>query len=183
MLPEVPYSVYGVQHMNGHNMDTALDRIVESFYRYYDVNLVDPAFPFHVEAVYRGKDMQYMLIERAKVFETENYEYVYFYKTANLTKELFDKLDKAAWEDGMNRVTPHSNHRSSDVTLVIVAESMDPECEAIVKKAKHHISYNFGFQGYSAFRLVVCDLSRGNILSNRRGSDLKKTVSNILSAT
>ena len=160
----------------------ALDRIVASFHRYYDVNTTDPVYPFHVEATYRGKDMQYMLVKKAKVFETENYEYVYFYKTEFLNPELFRILEETAWTDGMRRVVPHENHRSSDVTLVIVADSVDPECQTMVKKAKHHQSYSFGFQGYSAFRLVVCDLSNGGVLSNRRGSDLKKTVNNILSS-
>ena len=158
----------------------ALDRIVASFYRYYDVNTTDPIEPFHVEAVYRGMDQQYMLVKKAKVFEIENYEYVFFYKTDRLTKDLYEELEEKAWADGMKRTHPHSNHRSSDVTLVIVADSLDPDCEAVVKKASKHVSYKFGFHGYSTLRLVVCDLSRGNVLSNRRGSDLKKTVTNIL---
>ena len=159
-----------------------LDRVVASFRRYYDVNTTDPIAPFHVEAVYRGKDMQYMLVKKAKVFETENYEYVYFYKTDLLTKDNYEMLEEAAWNDGMKRVFPNSNHRSSDVTLVIVADSIDPECEAITKKANRHQSYKFGFHGYSSYRLVVCDLSKVSVISNRRGSDLKKTVSNILSS-
>ncbi len=159
-----------------------LDRIVASFYRYYDVNTTDPIEPFDVEATYRGKDMQYMLVKKAKVFETENYEFVYFRKTENLSEELFHMLEEAAWGDGMKRVVPHENHRSSDVTLVIVADNVEPACEPLIKKAKRQQSYSFGFQGYSAFRLVVCDLSKGSVLSNRRGSDLKKTVNNILSS-
>ncbi len=159
---------------------SVFDSVVSSFYRYYDVNTQDPVEPFHVEATYRGMDMQYMLVKKAKVFETENYEYVYFYKTDFLTKELYDMLEERAWADGMSRTHPHQNHRSSDVTLVIVADAIDPECENKAKKAKRHQSYNLGFHGYSAFRLVVCDLSNGNVLSNRRGSDLKKTVSSIL---
>lgn len=161
-------------------IDTALDSIVASFNRYYDINHEDPLFPFHVEATYRGKEMQYMLVKKAKVFETESYEFVYFYKTQTLTKDLYEKLDAVAWEDGLKRANPHENHRNSDVTLVIIAENMDPECKDIVKKAKHHVSYSFGFQGYSVFRVVVCDLSGGIVLSNRRGSDHRKTVSNIL---
>lgn len=159
-----------------------LERIVQSFHRYYDVNTTDPIIPFHAEAVYRGRDMQYMLVKKAKVFEMENYEFVYFYKTDYLTIDAYERLEEAAWADGMNRVSPNSNHRSSDVTLVIVADSMDPECEAIAKKASRHISYKFGFHGFSSFRLVVCDLSREAVISNRRGSDLKKTVGNILSS-
>ena len=164
------------------DIHAALDNIVASFNRYYDVNKIDPIEPFHVEAVYRGRDMQYMLIKKAKVFETENYEYVYFYKTDNLDRETYDALEEAAWADGLKRVNPHQNHRSSDVTLVIVAGSVDGECDKIIKSAKRHKSYSYGFQGYSAYRLVVCDLSKGSVLSNRRGSDLKKTVNNILSA-
>lgn len=159
-----------------------LEKVVASFHRYYDVNTTDPPAPFHVEAVYRGKDMQYVLIKKAKVFETENYEYVYFYKAEYLDQATFSMLEEAAWNDGMRRVQPHENHRSSDVTLVIIADSMDPEMDLVIKKSKRQQSYKYGFHGYSAFRLVVCDLSRGTVLSNRRGSDLKKTVGNILSS-
>ena len=159
-----------------------LDRIVASFHRYYDVNTTDPPEPFHVEAVYRGKDTQYVLIHKAKVFETENYEYVYFYKTEYLDREAYAYLEEMAWSDGMSRVKPHENHRTSDVTLVIIADSIEPGIESEIKRAKRHLSYRFGFHGYSSLRLVVCDLSTGSVFSNRRGSDLRKTVGNILSS-
>ena len=159
---------------------TAMERIVDSFHRYYDVNTEDPIKPFHVEAVYRGIDQQYLLTKRARIFEVENYEYVYFYKTDRLTKALYDELEDKAWTDGIGRTHPHSNHKSSDITLVIVAENVDSDCERIIKNTNRHVSHKFGFHGYSAFRLVVCDLSNGSILSNRRGSSLRRTVTNIL---
>ena len=157
----------------------AMKKLVAAFHAYYDVNYEDPLPPFSAEAVFRLHDEQYFLVKKAKVSEADINEFVYFGEVDELTPEAYSELETIAWEDGLKRADPKPNHRSSDVTLVIVAESVTPESQKVVKKSKHHVSYKFSFHGWSTYRVVVYDLSRGTILYNRRGEELKKVFDNI----
>ena len=157
----------------------AIKKLVSAFHAYYDVNMEDPIPPFYAEAVFRLHDEQYILVKKAKVSEVDSTEFVYFAEEGELTPERYLELDTIAWEDGLSRAKPKANHRNSDVTLVIVAESVTDEARKVIKKAKHHVSYKFSFHGWSTYRTVVYNLSGGNILYNRRGEELKKVFSNI----
>ena len=90
-----------------------------------------------------------------------------------------DALDAAAWERGLSFVKPHSAHRNSDVTLIILAEHIPPEVMAEVKKRRHYQSYRFGLQGWSNYSLVALETSSGTLACNRQGQSLKKLFRNI----
>ncbi len=162
-----------------HDIHSILEKALDVYRGYYDVNHIDPIEPFHAEAIFRLHNEQYFLVKKARIAEADSYEYAFFYKTDYLTPELIEQLDKAAWDEGMRRARPQENHKNTDVTLFIVAKEIPENCKAAIKKAKHYQSYKFGFHGFSAFRLVVYDVSEGKALYNRRGSDLKRFVSGI----
>lgn len=167
------------QRVSTERTAAAIKRIVSAFHAYYDVNDVDPIEPFSAEATFRLHDEQYFLIKKAKVSEVDTNEFVYFGEAGDLTEEQYRVFENIAWEDGLRRADPKPNHRNSDVTVVLVAERVGEECEQAIKKSKHHVSYKFSFHGWSTYRVVVYDLSRGKILYNRRGQELKKVFDNI----
>ena len=82
--------------------------------------------------------------------------------------------------EGLAKAVPKANHRSSDVTLVILAGSVTPEAARAAKKRKRSKTYKFGFWGYSHFRLVVYDLSADTCVSNSMGASHKKATCNIV---
>ena len=166
-------------HYSTEKTKASLDRIIKSFHAYYDVNDEDPIPPFSAEATFRLHDEQYIFVKKAKVSEVDSNEFIYFAEAGALTEEIYKEFETIAWEDGLRRADPKANHRNSDVTVVVVAESIAPEVEQVVKKSKHYISYKFGFHGWSAYRAVAYDLSREKIIFNRRGGELKKVFSNI----
>lgn len=161
------------------DLDAAFERVMTAYNSYYDLNRVDPLEPFDAEAVFRIHDEQYILIKNAKVSEADSNEFVYFAKTNELSEKEFSELENTAWEDGLLRARPKTNHRNSDVTVVILAESVLKEAEAAIKKSKKYKSYKLGIHGWSAHRVVCYDLSRHKLLYNRRGEELKEIFSNI----
>ena len=171
LMGKAPYST--------EKTSAALAKAIKSFHAYYDVNDEDPIPPFSAEATFRLHDEQYFLVKKAKVSEIDCNEFMYFAEAGELTPELYGEFERIAWEDGLKRADPKENHRSSDVTVVIMAEEVGPEAEKAIKKSKHYVSYKFGFHGWSAYRAVVYDLSREKIIYNRRGGELKKVFSNI----
>ena len=157
----------------------AINKLTAAFHAYYNVNTVDPLEPFSAEATFSLHNEQYLLVKAARVSQMDSFEFVYFGETETLTEELYHMFENAAWEDGLKRTKPGVYHRNSDVTCVIVAESVDPEAAKAIKRSKHHKSYKFSFNGWSTYRAVTYDLSKGEILYNRRGTELKKVFSNI----
>ena len=151
-----------------------LDKLLRAYAAYYDVNRKHPAPPFAAEAAFRSHTEQYFLVRRARLAEAESNEYVYFALEENLTTPLLRALDGAAWNAGTAHITPHKDHRNSDVTLLILASTVEPDAAALIPKLKHYQSYLFGFQGWSHFRLAAVSADTGKIYCNHQGKTLSK---------
>ena len=162
------------------NVQEALDKLLPSFRRYYNVKTEDVAAPFVAEAVFQSHNEQYFLIKSARISEANSNEFAYVYTAESLNAEELKNLDQCAWEQGTANVQPNYYHRSTDVALIIIAERIDEEAKKLMKKLNHSKSYQFGLKGYSNYRLVALELSTGMVIHNRQGQNLKKLVSNII---
>ena len=162
------------------NAQEALEKLLPSFKRYYNVKTEDVAAPFVAEAVFQSHNEQYFLIKSARISEANSNEFAYFYTADSLNAEKLKELDQCAWERGLKDVQPNYYHRSTDVALIIIAEKIDDEAKKLMKKLNHSKSYQFGLKGYSNYRLVALELSTGKVTHNRQGQNLKKLLSNIL---
>lgn len=165
----------------GRPADTAeaLERLLRSFEAYYTVNRETPAEPFRAEAEFRMHDEQYFLIKSAKVTEYDSREFLFFAVTDRLTPELYESLDERAWEEGLSRVEVKPNHRNTDISLLILADRVDPEAAALIKKRRRYKSYRFGFRGWSAYKVIAYDLESGTTVQNRMGDGMRQIFSNI----
>ncbi len=154
--------------------EKALAMVLGSYSRYYNVITEGVRPPFCAEAVFQAHSEKYLLIKAAKIAEEDSNEFVFFATESVLTPDRLDLLIDTAWEKGIGRVVPASGHRNSDVTLMILADKCDGESLELARKAKRYKSYRFSFWGWSNFNLAVLDLEHDRIVTNRRGSDLKK---------
>ena len=157
----------------------ALEKVLAAYAGYYNIIRDSVTSGFSAEAVFDLKDEQYVLVKRAKISEAISKEFVFFADTGLLTEELLMHLADTAWESGLARVEPVPNHRNSDITLFIIADSVGPTAAACVRKLRRSKTYMLGFRGWSNFRVIVCDLSSGKAVHNRLGAELKKTADNI----
>ncbi len=159
--------------------DEALQRLLRSYTQYYDVVREGVEPPFAAEARFHSHDEQYFLVKSARISESDSHEYVFFAVEEELDEARLRLLDEAAWSRGMERVRPHSAHKNTDVTLVVLAEGMTPGAEAAVKKLKRSKSYRFGLQGWSSYRAIALEVSSGRLAWNRMGRSLRKLLRNI----
>ena len=157
----------------------ALDKVLRAYEAYYNVERENVKPPFAAEAVFRSHDEQYFLVRSVKLGEAESNEYIFFAEAEHLTEEALRDLDEAAWTEGLSRVTPHSNHRNTDITLIVIGETVAEEAFSLAAKLQHYQSYRFGLQGWSHYRLVVLEESSGRMAFNRQGQSLKKLFNNI----
>ncbi len=159
-----------------------LEKLKKSFQGYYNIKTEDVTAPFAMEAEFHTTDVNYFLSKSAKIFESNSNEYVFFASEENLTKERFQELDEKAWSEGLSRVNleKEEDHKSTDVTLIILADSISEECFKIIKKTRHYKSYAFTLKGWSNYRLIALEVSTGKVVHNRQGESLKKLLCNIV---
>lgn len=156
-----------------------LEHLLRSYVRYYDIHREDITDGFAAEAHFHSHDEQYFLVKTAKLAEADSHEYVYFALTEHLTADELQSLIEKAWTAGMSHVQATSTHHSSDVSLVILADHIDPEAVRPIKKARRFASYKHGFHGFSHFRLIAFEPDSKKIVHNRMGDTLKKLFRNI----
>ena len=160
----------------------ALQTLLKSYWRYYNVKDEGVEAPFDAEAEFVSKDEQYFLVKSAKLGESNSFEYIYFAAVEHLTLALAQELDEAAWSRGIARVEPKPNHRNSDVHLVVLADTMDADAAKFLKKLRRYESYKHTFWGWSHYRVIALETSSGRLTCNRMGQILKKLFGNIKSA-
>lgn len=156
-----------------------LEKILKAYEAYYDINRETPERPFAAEASFHSHDEQFFLVKSARIGEAESNEHVFFSIEETLDEDRLKELDSAAWERGLARVKPHANHRNTDVTLVAAGNHVTEEAFALAARLKHYKSYQWGFRGFSHYRLVVLEYSSGRLACNGQGKDLKKLFGNI----
>lgn len=157
-----------------------VEKICTSFSRYYNVNR-NPDLPeIDVMAEFHLHDEQYFLVRAARISEADENEFVYFAIRDSLDPERLAQLCELTWEHGLAKARPGSNHRSSDVTLVILARNVTMEAAGAAGKWKRSKSYRFGFWGYSHFRLIVYDLGADTCVTNPMGSIHRRAICNMI---
>ena len=160
-------------------VDETFQRLLKSYKRYYNIKTDDVAEPFAAEAIFHTHDEQYFLVKAARLAEADSHEYVFFATADEISLTEAQGLAEAAWSEGLSRVVPHANHRSSDITLIILAEHISADAAEYIKKIKRYKSYRHTLQGWSNYSVVAMETSTGGFFSNRRGRNLKKLFSNI----
>ena len=81
--------------------------------------------------------------------------------------------------EGLRRAKPGPNHRSTDVGLILLADTIDPAAAAYIRKLRRSKSYRLTLQGWSNYRVIALETSTGRTACNRMGRGLRKLLGNI----
>lgn len=160
--------------------EEVLEKVLRSYAAYYDVDRSTAEAPFLAEAVFHSHNDAYFLVKNACIGEAESHEYVFFALADELDEAQLRSLDEAAWQSGLSRVKPHANHRNTDISLIVIADSVTKEAAKLTGSLKHYKSYRMSLQGFSHYHLIVADLSSGESYCNRQGRSLKKLFNKII---
>ena len=156
-----------------------LEKVLQMYGQYYKVKRDEVAPPFAAEAESSVVDELLSGFKTVKISSAESREIVFFAAEEELTAERAQHLAEAAWAEGLSRVRPGPNHRNTDVILVMLADRIDPEAAALLKKTRQSKNYMLTFHGWSVLRLIAIETPSRNMVCNRMGHDLKKLFSNI----
>lgn len=155
-----------------------LDRLLRAHQSYYDVfenhEHAGRIFPGYAEFHTHGE--QYVLIKRAKLWEVDSHEYLFFDFADRLDAERVSQDVRFMQEKAIEVVKPQPNHMSSNLGLVVIADSVDDDAARLLKKTRYRKNFKLGLEGWSDLRLAAIDLAGRRVVTNGAGKDMKQTL-------
>ena len=155
-----------------------LKRILAAHEQWFDVRrgyeYAGRIFPGYAEFHSYGE--KYVLVKRAKLWEVDTHEYLFFVLANRLDETQVRDLVSFMENDGLAKVVPEPNHMSSAISLVIVADSCTEEALRLVRKTKFRKNFAFGIRGWADLRVAAADLSTKRVTTNAMGKQLKQTI-------
>ena len=115
-----------------------LEKLLNAYSHHYDIarDVTVEGGTFPATAFFFLRDENYLISKKHVLSAVENHEYVYFYLTEHLTAEELQKQIDLSKKAGMGHIKPSKEHMSSFVTLVILADTIDPEAKTLIKKTR-----------------------------------------------
>ena len=164
------------QEMTGREL--VLERLLEAHGTWYDVyrdhEFGGRVFPGYAEFHSHGE--QYVLVKRAKLWEVDAFEYLFFVLADHLDNAQLDDLVGFITTTGLQKVHPDPNHMTSYLSLVIIADAVDGEAKKRARKTRFRKNFALGIRGWADLRLAVLDLSDGSVTVNSQGKDMEATL-------
>ena len=115
-----------------------LKRILAAHEAFFDVHrdyeFAGRSFPGFAEFHSFGE--QYVLVKRAKLWEANSHEYLFFTYAETFDEAQLDKWVRFMKERGLEKVTSEPNHMSSGLALVVIADN----CTEGAKRAVRRVS-------------------------------------------
>ena len=155
-----------------------LEKLINAYSHHYDIerDVVIDGVSFPAMAIYYLRDENYLINKKHVLNAVENHEYVYFYLTDHLDAETLQNKIDFTRNDGLGRIKPHKEHMSSMVTMVILADTIDPEAKALIKKTRFRKNYRLALHGWMEYQIAAMEISTNSFLSNPAGKNAKKTL-------
>ena len=155
-----------------------LDRLLEAYSHHYDVvrDVAVEGASYPAAATFFLRDENYVVSKKKVLHAFEQYDYTYFYPVDHLDAATAREQLDLALKAGMSRVKPHKEHKSSYVTLVILANTIDPEAKKLIKKTRFTKNFRLALHGWMEYHIAAMECSTRSFLSNPAGKEAKKTL-------
>lgn len=160
--------------------ESALKKILPAYAKYYDIKTEGITEGFNAEAEFHFYNNQYFLVKSIKLSDFNSHDYVFFVCAQEFSFEKIQSLSQKAWKTALQKIEPVYGHKNSDITLVVLSNSLKKEDGKKLKKIRFTKSFNMGMYGWSNFKLVALSLEDEKFYSNWHGRDLKKQLKKIL---
>lgn len=141
------------------------------FRNYTYANRTFPAF-----AEFHSHGEKYVLTKRAKLWEVDAHEYLFFQTADTLTAADVLQWTEFMTTEALKKVDPVPNHMNSYISLIIVANSVTEDAKKAIRKTRFHKEFNFGIRGWADLRLAVVDLSAQRVLTNAAGKEMQPAI-------
>ena len=131
---------------------------------------------FPASAHYYLRDENYLISKQHVLSAVEQHEYLYFYLTDHLNANDLKEITDLAKRLGLSRVRPHKDHMFSNVGLVILANTIDPEAAKLIRRTRFRKNYRLSLHGWTELQLAAMDVSSNCFYSNPAGKEARKIL-------
>ena len=155
-----------------------LEKLLNAYSHHYDIarDVTVEGGTFPATAFFFLRDENYLISKKHVLSAVENHEYVYFYLTEHLTAEELQKQIDLSKKAGMGHIKPSKEHMSSFVTMVILADTIDPEAKTLIKKTRFRKNYRLALHGWMEYHIAAMEISTQSFLSNPAGKEARKLL-------
>ena len=161
-----------------------LEALLRSHEAYFDVSR-DIAYAgrnFAGYAEFRTHSEQFVLVKRAKLWEADAFEYIFFDVVDCVDEAWLDEAYRFMTTEALTKVDPKPNHMMSFISIVAIADSVSDGAKAKVRKMRFRKNFKFGFSGWADLRMALIDLSSLDVSTNGMGKEMKQTLLSCLQA-
>lgn len=155
-----------------------LDKLLDAYSHQYDIerNVEASGFCYPATATYYLRDENYLISRQHVLSAVEQHEYLYFYLTDHLTvNDLQVQIDLSR-QAGLSKVKPHKDHMFSNVGLVILANTIEPEAQRLIRRTRFRKNYRLTFHGWTEYQLAAMEVSTNRFFSNPAGKGAKQIL-------
>ena len=155
-----------------------LNKLLDAYSHLYDIERdveVDGTV-FPATATYYLRDENYLISKQHVLSAVEQHEYVYFYLTDHLDASTLQAQIELTRQEGLSHVKPNKEHMFSYVTLVVLANTIDPEAKKLVKRTHFRKNYMLTLHGWMEYHMAAMETSTNSFFSNPAGKEAKKNL-------
>lgn len=155
-----------------------LEKLLNAYSHRYDIlrDLTVEGGSFPAAAFYYLRDENYLISRKHVLNAVETHEYVYFYLTEHLGAATLQTQIDITRQDGLGRIKPNREHMSTYVTLMILADTIDPEAKELLKKTRFRKYYRLALHGWMEYHIAAMEISTNSFLSNPAGKEARKNL-------
>ena len=156
-------------------MDRAvfLDVLKDSYSAYYNIVPAETDdVPMIFRADYFSRDEKYWLTKSIKIWGNETNEFCYVFSAPEFDRKTVDACVKHALDESLPRVKPHKEHQYTNVKVIFVADKLQKDVAAHIKKLRFSKSYRFSLHGYTELKAGGVDLSTREAAANLAGHEM-----------
>lgn len=155
-----------------------LNKLLDAYSHQYDIerNVEADGFTYPAAATYYLRDENYLISKQHVLSAVEQHEYLYFYLTDHLTADDLRAQIDLSKRVGLARVKPHKDHMFSNVGLVVLANTIEPEAKTLIKRTRFRKNYRLSLYGWTEYQLAAMEVSTNCFYSNPAGVGAKKIM-------
>ena len=131
---------------------------------------------YPAKAVFFLRDENYLISKKHVLSAVENHEDVYFLLCDNLTAEELKKHIELTRDVVLSAVKPHKEHMSTFATLVVLADTIEPEAKKLIKKTRFSKYFRLALHGWMEYHIAAMEISTNSFLSNPTGRGARKIL-------
>ena len=155
-----------------------LNKLLDAYSHSYDIerDVEEDGRLWPATATYFLRDENYLISKQHVLSAVEQHEYLYFHVTDHLTVADLEALIDLSKSAGLRKVKPHKDHMFSNVGLVILANTVDPEAKKLIKKTRFRKNYRLSLWGWTEYQLAAMEVSTNCFYANPAGAGARKIM-------